>query len=169
MRKQFFLLFCACLVTAAAAEAQTRTVTNADLEKFRQKRIQAEREYRENYAKLGLPSPEELDRRREQSRIDNERLSARFRAERIENERLELQQERADRERQTIYWSQQFQTVPGFDGGYYYSFPLSFGRFGNWRPASRAGYFAGGHFWETPIQRPAPRFNRPPIHRGPRH
>jgi hypothetical protein len=45
-----------------AQEKATKTVTNADLEKFRQKRLQAERDYRENYRKRGMPSPEELER-----------------------------------------------------------------------------------------------------------
>ena len=52
------------LAFSFSAFAQTKTVTNADLEKFRQKRLQAEREYRENYERLGFPSPEELESKR---------------------------------------------------------------------------------------------------------
>ena len=40
--------------------SQTRTITNADLEKYKQKRLAAEKELRENYRELGFPSPEEL-------------------------------------------------------------------------------------------------------------
>lgn len=39
-----------------------KTVTNADLEKFRQSRTRAEADYRENYKQLGLISPEELEK-----------------------------------------------------------------------------------------------------------
>lgn len=47
-------------VAAVSAFGQTPTVTNADLEKYRQERLKAERELRENYEELGFPSPEEL-------------------------------------------------------------------------------------------------------------
>ena len=45
---------------AFVAEAQraTRSVTNADLAKFRDRRVAAEQEYRDNYERLGMPSPE---------------------------------------------------------------------------------------------------------------
>ncbi len=46
--------------TAISSMAQNKTVTNADLEKYRQARLAAEREYRENYERLGMPSPTEL-------------------------------------------------------------------------------------------------------------
>ncbi|MCU0240132.1 MAG: hypothetical protein MUC29_11885 [Pyrinomonadaceae bacterium] len=60
---------------------QRKTITNADLEAIKQKRIKAEQEYRENYKKLGMPSPEELEQREierqqrlaESSRIANEK------------------------------------------------------------------------------------------------
>jgi hypothetical protein len=47
-------------VGGAGSFAQTKTVTNADLEKYRQARFTAEAEYRANAKRLGLPSPEEL-------------------------------------------------------------------------------------------------------------
>ena len=49
-------------IVFAQQEKAAKTVTNADLEKFRQKRLQAERDYRENYRKRGMPSPQELER-----------------------------------------------------------------------------------------------------------
>lgn len=83
MKKQIALFLGLIFSVSGAAFAQTPTVTNADLEKFRQKRIKAEREYRENYEKMGFPSPEELEAQIEQSRIERAELSA----------RLEMQQE----------------------------------------------------------------------------
>ena len=64
---QVFIGSALILVVAASAFAQTKTVTNADLEKYRQARLAAEQELRENYEALGFPSPEELDRRNEES------------------------------------------------------------------------------------------------------
>ncbi|HEY0658675.1 MAG TPA: hypothetical protein VGD05_09385, partial [Pyrinomonadaceae bacterium] len=71
---------------SAFPQTKTKTVTNADLEKFRQKRLQNEREYRENYEKLNFPSPDELARQREQSRLENEETIIRRKEERLENE-----------------------------------------------------------------------------------
>lgn len=42
---------------------ERKKITNADLEQFKQKRIKAEEEYRKNYKQLGMPSPEELEKR----------------------------------------------------------------------------------------------------------
>lgn len=50
------------VVPVWAQQAAKKTVTNADLEKYRQTRQKAEADYRENYKKLGMPSPEELQR-----------------------------------------------------------------------------------------------------------
>ena len=81
-------LFILALIFAAAnlTIAQTKTVTNGDLEKFRQKRLKAEKDYRENYEKLGFPSPEELERQSEQSKRELAELSRRIEAENSRNE-----------------------------------------------------------------------------------
>lgn len=86
MRERLLFILCLSFIAAGSSLAQTRTVTNKDLEKFRQKRVEAEREYRENYEKLGFPSPEELQQQREQSRIDAEESLLRQREERMETE-----------------------------------------------------------------------------------
>lgn len=86
MKKRLWFILCLIFVAANFAIAQTKTVTNADLEKHRQKRLQAEKDYRENYAKLGFPSPEELEKQNEQSRAEREQLSRRLEAEQRENE-----------------------------------------------------------------------------------
>lgn len=74
------------LAAAAAAGAQTRTVTNADLEKFRQERLRAEDDYRRNYARRGMPSPEEAERINAEKRRELEELSARLRSQREASE-----------------------------------------------------------------------------------
>lgn len=56
------------LSLAVAVSGQTKTVTNADLEEYRAKRIAAERELEENYEELGFASPEERARRIEEYR-----------------------------------------------------------------------------------------------------
>ncbi|HSK72353.1 MAG TPA: hypothetical protein VK892_11690, partial [Pyrinomonadaceae bacterium] len=86
MKRQIALFLGLIFSVSSLTFAQTKTITNADLEKQRQKRVQAEREYRENYKKLGFPSPEELERQIEESRIEREELSARLRAEKDEQE-----------------------------------------------------------------------------------
>lgn len=88
MRKSLFLILFGLIFFPFSAEAQTRKVTNADLEKFRAERLEAERQYRQNYERLGLPSPEELERRRAESAREREELSARLRAERLQREQL---------------------------------------------------------------------------------
>ena len=69
---------------AAATAAQTRVLTNSDLEKYRLEREKSEREYRETYVKKGFPSPEELDKGRRQNEIENQeyliRLAEQLRA-----------------------------------------------------------------------------------------
>jgi hypothetical protein len=83
------LLFILCLSFIAAFSVpaqQTKTVTNEDLEKFRRQRVEAEREYRENYKRLGLPSPEEIEQQNEQKRRELEELSYQLQTQRLQNE-----------------------------------------------------------------------------------
>ena len=66
MKRKVLFILCSIFITVSFASAQSakRTVTNTDLEKFKQKRLNAERDLRENYEKLGFPSPEELEKQR---------------------------------------------------------------------------------------------------------
>jgi hypothetical protein len=163
MKQRSLFIFCLILVSAVFASAQT--VTNTQLEKYRTQRLNAEREYRENYARLGLPSPEELDRRREESRIQTEELSAKLRAERLERERIEAYRQaelirQAQYNRQLLAEQQAFSYAdPGFVsyGGY------GFGSFGGFhfnrrhrrfRHNVQSGYYGGGMFWPTGTVRP---------------
>src|SRR6187402_2911402 len=86
MKKLCVLILC--LISAVTALAQTKTVTNADLEKFRQQRLTAERQLKENYAKMGFPSPEELEKRNARERAELEQYAERLRNERQQKEIL---------------------------------------------------------------------------------
>ena len=74
MKRNVVLLLSLIFVTASFAFSQTarRTITNADLEKHRQERLKSEAEYRANYKKLGMPSPEELERLEAERKVRNE-------------------------------------------------------------------------------------------------
>lgn len=84
-QRSLFVLF-VMLALSSFVVAQTRTVTGNDLAKFRKQRLKAERDYRENYARLGMPSPEELESRRVADIKETEQLSNRIRNERIARE-----------------------------------------------------------------------------------
>lgn len=86
MKNRVLLILSLIFVTSSIVLAQTarKTITNFDLEKYRQKREKAEADYRENYKKLGMPSPEELEQREEENRVKREDLS-----QRLANERLQ--------------------------------------------------------------------------------
>lgn len=73
MKSKIWLMFSLILVLSGSSLAQTKTVTNADLEKFKQKRLQSEAEYKAKYKELGMPSPEELEKRNAE---DKKRLEA---------------------------------------------------------------------------------------------
>jgi hypothetical protein len=90
MKKRILLFTILIFSTSALTLAQTKTVTNADLETFRNERLAAEKDLRENYAKLGFPSPEELEKQIEQSRIEREELAARLGDERIARQQYEI-------------------------------------------------------------------------------
>ena len=85
MKKRILLLLSLIFSITAIAAAQTRTVTNAELEKFRQKRLAAEKDYRETYAERGLPSPQELEK---QVADDKQRWAERWAQ--IEKEKFDL-------------------------------------------------------------------------------
>lgn len=86
MRRKVLFILCSIFVTSGIAYSQTKTITNADLEKYRQKRLAAERDYEENYDRMGFPSPEELKRQNEESQQDLIEYSEQLRAERIEED-----------------------------------------------------------------------------------
>jgi hypothetical protein len=151
MKYLFFVFLIA--LTAIAVTAQVKPVTNADLDKYRLDRERAEREYRENYAKLGFPSPEELARRREKSNLESQEFARTLRAERLEMERLD-----AERQRASVYY--RYVPVDTWQQDGYYPYFWSYGGRYHYpiRPVySPPGYYAGGQFWPTPIRTPMPK------------
>src|SRR6267154_1798284 len=93
LRKSFFVL-CLVSLTGIVGLAQARrTVTNSDLERYRQQRVTAERELREDYTRLGFASPEERARENALSEQQLVELSSQLKQERLERERMELERE----------------------------------------------------------------------------
>ena len=141
MKKITVLFLSFILSVSAVAFAQTKTVTNADLEKFRQKRLQNERSYRENYERLGFPSPAELDRKR----IEDEQNLIEF-SQQLEAQRLEREALQADAENQALLLQNQYlQSQNGYSnydsgaylyGGGYLPFNYGYNNYGrfNRRP-----------------------------------
>ena len=169
MKIRYLFLVFIFLTAAVTAGAQRRTVTNADLEHYRQMRVQAENDLRENYDRLGFPPPEELERRNEESRKEMLELSARLRAERLERERLQAQIEQAmwmaeAVNRQYVEPNDQYDQLEYFDGGFFPGYFFGGGgrsrRFGGRRVFQQSGYYGGGQFWPTgPSTPPRPAFN----------
>lgn len=129
MKKRLLFILCLFFVGSGAAAAQqrrqVRTITNQDLEKFRQTRLQAERDYRENYQKLGFPSPEELNRQREQDRKDRAELAGRIRREDLELEKIKNEAEFQQAQIDSLQSNRINQGYAYYNnGGYYGSYPL---------------------------------------------
>lgn len=141
MLKKTVLVLSFVLSFSAIAFAQAKTVTNADLEKFRQKRLQSEKNYRENYERLGFPSPEERERKRvadEQNLID---FSQQLEAQRLEREAI-----RAEIENQSLLRQNHYAPSPVYpnynSGAYIYGgyAPFYNGYYRNYRAPRRDIY-----------------------------
>lgn len=159
MRRRSLFAFCVVLVSTGFAAAQSKTITNADLEEYRQERLKNEREYRDNYKRLGLPSPEEIDRRRGQSFREMQELSSKLRSERLESERIDAERQAYERVTAASYQrdydalERRYYEPPYF---YSYGFPQ---RLRSRERYTQPGYFAGGQFWPTgPRTKPRPMF-----------
>jgi len=63
------------LTAAVSALAQTKTVTNQDLEKYRRQRVESERQLKERYAEMGFPSPEQIEKQNAARRAEMEQYS----------------------------------------------------------------------------------------------
>lgn len=148
------LLFFVVLLSVAGVSAQaTKTVTNADLEKFRQERLKNEKDYRENYAKWGMPSPEELQRRNEQSAKELTELSNRLRAERLEQERQEAL---AAQGQSGVYAVPIAQPRRYYQAPYYYGYPV-YGGF--YRGRVNRNYGGTPFYNNKPVVLSVPRFD----------
>lgn len=149
MRFRIAALMFFILATVISMAAQNKVVTNADLEKYKQARLTAEREYRESYERLGMPSPAELDRRREQSLVETEKLSSKLklRSEQLERERLDAQREQTLRSYQA--YPQVVVQSRYYDPGYFWSYGIRYRNAVRPQVYQQPGYFAGGQFWPT--------------------
>ena len=100
-----------------------RTVTNADLEKFKQKRLDAERDYRNNYASYGMPSPEELAVQNEKDAEARLALAEQLRQARIEKERIDVERLRLalEQRRENLVNTMDYSGIypPGIYPGFY--------------------------------------------------
>lgn len=157
---KYLLCFCFLTTVAISTAAQSKVVTNNDLAQYREKRVAAEKNLRENYEKLGFPSPEVRAARDAQAAKELTELSARLRNERLARERREAEI------RLAVEAQQPTQTQTVWVNGlpnYYYYYP-NYG----WRYNTRSreyvqpGYFAGGMFIPTGSRTPMrPVFVRP--------
>lgn len=151
MKKRLLFILCSIFVAANLTVAQTKTVTNSDLEKHRQKRLEAERDYRENYSKLGFPSPEELEKQIEQSRAEREELSKRLEIENRQNQgdfqsrANVLRSEIASVEAQIAYLRIEANNLPESRIKFYSSgyFPLPNTTFPPFYQSGAGGYYQG--------------------------
>jgi len=131
MRQRGLFFLCVLIGTAGLAAAQGKTVTNADLEKFKTKRLQADQELKQYYAKLGL-SEEDVAKQEAANAKEREELSARLRASRLEQERLDA----AARQQEFEAAGTTFNVVVPNDSlgypGYFTNTNPYFGRRGRW-------------------------------------
>ncbi|HQU86901.1 MAG TPA: hypothetical protein PKY59_27450 [Pyrinomonadaceae bacterium] len=134
--------------------AQTKTVTNASLEKYKQARVKAEKEYRENYQKLGRPSPEEIDRLEAERKRETAELSARLTAERLQQEQLNAIRQHNEAVQRQNYYNNRQVVQPVYQNGYNFGFP-SFGYYNNGR-----GFYNYNNVQRFPRQN-YPRYDNP--------
>jgi hypothetical protein len=106
-------------VCASAQNGPARTITNVDLEKYREKRVKADEDYRQTYAQKGLPSPEELERREEEKQKRLFTLSDQLASERRIREYVEQMAAAATNNDQQIIY-----VARDDDGGYYPYYPI---------------------------------------------
>jgi hypothetical protein len=105
---------------AVYVSAQTnspRTVTNTELEKYRDARVKADEEYRRTYAERGLPSPEELDKIQAERDKRLTELSLKLREERLQKEYFEALKAANSRPDVIYVTPQNTYAAPGY--GYY--------------------------------------------------
>ena len=144
---------------AAVGFGQVRTVTNSTLQKFQQKRLDAERDYRDNYARMGFPSPEDLDRQRDADMAARLQLAEQLRTARLEKERIDLERQglalqaaalERERESNDGYYNGYYGGFVGGYGGFFSNGGFFDGRFGDRRGRFRG--FSGGGYRATPFE-----------------
>jgi hypothetical protein len=170
--KKIAVFLCVVFSFSVAASAQTtrRTVTNFELEKYRNQRITSEREYRETYAQRGMLSPEELKAANEsriQQTID---LAAKLRDQELEERRLALEARAQEIQLEDLRARQAEPIIYPYDNSIWGGGIIDGGFGGRFhgrrfpRFLGRGVYAAGGNVWPAPLgsqtfQRPRPMFN----------
>lgn len=145
MKQRLFLLLCSVFVFSALGHGQSKTVTNADLEKYKERRVQSERGLREYYARQGI-TEEELAKREAANTKAREDLSARLRNSRLAAEQAQYEQYLREREAASsqinvVIAQPQGTAYPGY---YYYG--------NRWYPRPHQGHFGRGVQWRaTPM------------------
>ena len=156
------------LTTAISAFAQTRTVTNQELEKFRQQRLQSERDLKAKYAEMGTTA-EEVERQRRERRAELEEYSDQLRVWRIMAENQRIEQENARREYERLddppalvyYYGVSTPYIGYFPYGYYRRNPLG-ANLRNLPPNMRIAREYGLTQWNSgPVFNPPTRVFRP--------
>lgn len=129
-----------------------RTVTNSTLEKFQQKRLAAERDYRENYLRMGFPSPEELDRQRDADMAARIQIADQLRQARLEKERVELERHNLDLEAAAFEDSRAIvENGNGIYGGFSGGYSGGFYNDGRRHRRFRGRYPISGGYRATPV------------------
>ncbi|HEX6125625.1 MAG TPA: hypothetical protein VFZ23_09670 [Pyrinomonadaceae bacterium] len=145
--KKAAVVFGLVISLAVIGFGQMRTITNATLQPFQEKRLAAERDYRDNYARMGFPSPEELDRQREVDMATRLELADQLRQARLEKERLELERRSLDIEAAMLDTQIEAARVEGgYYGGYFGGFGVGGFGFGRYGYGDRFGRFRGRNF-----------------------
>lgn len=154
MKRKVLFILCSIFITVGFASAQKTTrkiVTNLDLDKYKEQRLEAEKDLRENYEKLGFPSPEELEKQRKIEDEERTRLSEKLRRERLEREQIYYEQQYLQsQDTPDIYLIQNsngYRSYPFYGGGYY-SNPRYGNRIRNSNPYYKNGIgpVGGGFF-----------------------
>ncbi len=170
MKRNVLFILCSILMTVGFASAQTerRTITNFDLEKYKQQRLEAERDLRENYEQLGFPSPEELEAQRKEADLERERLAENLRRERLEREQFYYEQQYLQTSNTPdIYLIQNsggYRSFPFYRSGYYSYPPRHGGRSRNSNPYFKNGIGPVGGGFFGPRMNPYQN-NRSPLNR----
>lgn len=126
--KSLLLALVAFTTVGAVAQGNSgRTVTNADMEKYRNARVKADEDYRQNYEKRGMPSPEELERRETDRQKRFAEASNELREQRLNDEYNEYVRAAADysnaqRQQQVVYVDRH-PNYGSYGGGFYVSNP----------------------------------------------
>lgn len=180
MRSKILMFLGIVFITANVASAQTarKTITNADLEKYRIEREKAEADYRANYEKRGMPSPEELEKRNEEDRLKRLELARQLAAENLQREQSNLMRRQIEAENsRQIYLNnsnvvptdQFYSNSPLILGTPFYgdrwrhrrNFPSVNGRFRRSVPVNRPDIVVGGGMvYSVPRSAASPRTNR---------